>query len=52
MKLLSEIYIVILWSEALYQKNKILQNINKKFEIIEINVIEWSENIFFENLFT
>ena len=51
MKLKSEIYIIILWSEALYKKDKIIQDIKRKFEIIEIYEIEWSKNLFFENLF-
>ena len=51
MKLLSKIYIIILWSEALYQKNRIIEDLEMKFDIIEINSIDWSENLFFENLF-
>lgn len=48
---LSEIYVIILWSEALYQKDKIIADLKTKFEIVEITIIEWSENLFFENLF-
>jgi len=46
MKYLSEVYIIILWSESLYIKDKIIADIKKKFEIIEITIIEWSENFF------
>jgi hypothetical protein len=51
MKNLSKIYVIILWSEALYQKNRIIEDLKIKFEIIEINIIDWSKNLFFENLF-
>lgn len=46
-----ELYLIILWSEALHQKSRILQDIESKFELIDMYQVEWEKSLFFENLF-
>ena len=47
---MNEIHLVILWSKALYKKEKILLDIKEKFQILDIYNVSWSKAKFSENL--
>ena len=47
---MEEVHLFIIWQNALDKKQEILEDINKNFEILRIYQIEWSKEIFSENL--
>lgn len=47
---MSELHLFILWKNALYKKNEILEDINTKFEILNVYNITWSNKKYSENL--
>lgn len=50
MEISSELHLFILWENALYKKQDILEHINEKFKIIKIYNIKWSDRNFIKNL--
>ena len=48
---MEEIHLLIIWSKALAQKDKILSDLKGRFDILEISNITWSLDKFSENLF-
>ena len=47
---MSELHLFILWKNSLYKKEDILKDIKRKFEIINIYNVTWSDEKFSENL--
>jgi hypothetical protein len=47
---MKEIHLIIIWSKALEKKQEIIEDINKKFNILKIYNVTWSLNKFSENL--
>jgi hypothetical protein len=47
---MEEIHLLIIWSKALAQKDKILSDLKGRFDILEISNITWSLDKFSENL--
>lgn len=45
-----ELYIFILWKNALYKKEDILNDIKGKFDILDIYNVSWSDDKYSENL--
>lgn len=45
-----ELHLFIIWEKARYLNNKILESLEKDFEIIDIKSIRWSDNYFSDNL--
>lgn len=46
----SELHLFIIWEKGLYQKEKILEDIRKKFVILNVYKIKWSDKNFSENM--
>ena len=45
-----ELHLFILWKNALYKKDEILKDIRKKFEIVKMYNVTWSDKKYSENL--
>ena len=46
----SELHIILIWNKAEFRKSEIIQDISRKFELIDIYNITWSDLKFSENL--
>lgn len=47
---MNEIHLLIIWSKALNKKEKILKDLNEKFEVLRIYNVTWSDKNFSNNL--
>ena len=45
-----EIHLFIIWNKAFYKRDKILEDIKKRFQILDIYNVQWSLDKFSENL--
>jgi hypothetical protein len=47
-----ELHLVIIWENGRYKEQKIVESINKEFELVEKYKISWDDNLFGKNLTT
>lgn len=47
---MKDIYLFIIWNKALYQRERIINDINNSFEIVKDVYIKWNKNMFPLNL--